>query len=597
MESNGKSIHIRGLLGSLCIVAGLFICYRLFTDFTYLTNDDMYLQAIVSGELSGQPDAHMIYSNYLLGILLSSFYRWAGRIPWYGLYLCGVCLLCHWVILYRCIRKFSKSRAQILVSIIFCIISFSALFRHIAMIQYTVVAAFAGATAVFYALTMDMEQDRKVLIREYSLIFLLAALSILIREKVFFMLVPFAACGWLAKWLTEKEKSKTLTFHYGILLAGILGMALLLVGADRMAYKLQPESRADWEEYRRYNTAREQILDYYHFPDYDANEDFYQELGIDNSSYVAVSQYYCLLPQPVYDAKTMENIAQKAVKIRKEQQGIADRLKETGRAFMQCNLTYSDRPLNLVVYAAWLCLLVYAVCSRNRKIFLWLGFLFAARIGTWGFILYRGRYPDRITQSLYLAELLMLCATFLTFAPLYRQFTKWKKLVTVGSLMLSCLLSLYIGIPKAMAVKGENAGNLFFGTSYQQLKDYCAKEQGHLYLMDMNSAANYHTSIFKPAEGSYGVCENLIPLGSWPVKSPLIDQTIKKYQIEDIEKDWIDNENVFFVFKDSEVTPSAYLAEMYNAHLDDRTVELQLVDCLKMDAGINFNLYQLVTKK
>lgn len=585
------------LLLSFCVVAALFAAYRFFTDFIYLTNDDMYLQAIVSGEISGQPDAHMIYSNYILGIVLSSLYRWNRQIPWYGLYLCGVCLLCHWIILYRCYCKCSKRTTRVLVSIIFCILSFAAVFRHIAMIQYTVVAALAGATACFYALSMDLNSDKRTLIREYCLVFFLAALSILIREKVFFMLVPFAACGWLAKWLTEKEKNKKINIRYGILLVGIIGLAVILVGTDRLAYRMDSQNSAGWEEYRRYNTAREQILDYNHFPDYDTNESFYEELGISYPSYDAASRYYCLLPQSVYNSVSMEKIAKKAVAIHREQQSITARLVEVVKSFIRCNLAYSDRPMNMVVYAVWMCLILYAVLNRNRKALLWLGCLFVARMGTWGVILYQGRFPDRITQSLYLVELLMLCAIFIENAPYPGKIVRWKKVIMVASLVLTCLLSLYVGIPKAKAVKGENAGKLYFGTSYQQLKDYCAKEKEHLYLLDMNSAANYERSIFKSIDGTYGVCDNLLPLGSWPVKSPLVNQNLSRYQILDVEEDLVDNEKVFFIFKDSEATPEEYLAKLYNTRQGEKKVELQQVDMLKTDAGIDFTVYQLVTKK
>lgn len=600
MEKIFKKAKIRWLFLSLCIAAGLFAAYRLFTDFIYLTNDDMYLQAIVSGELSGQPDAHMIYSNYILGVILSSLYRWNSRIPWYGLYLCGVCLLCHWVVLYRCFCKCTKNRTRILVSILFCICSFCTVFRHVAMLQYTVAAAFAGAAAVFFALTIDMQAEKGSIIRDYCMVFVLAAVSILIREKVFFMLVPFAACGWLAKWLTETRKDKRTRIRYSVLLAGVFGLTVLLTGADRIAYRMDSESSAQWEAYLRYNKARETIFDYYGFPDYDTNEGFYEELGISRSSYEAADWYYCLLPQPEYDASAMEKIAAKAVEIRREQQPAAERLKETVKAFLQCNLAYSDRPINIVVYAVWIGLLFFGILGKHKKLFLWLGLLFAARMSTWGVILYQGRYPDRITQSLYLTELLTLCAIYIQNAPLLEkapsgrtETVKRKRALAAVYLLLTCILAFYIGIPKAMAVKGENAGKLYFGSAYQQLKEYCAGKKENLYLLDINSASNFEASAFRPTGGAEGICDNLLPLGSWPVKSPLTDQTLKKYGIQDAKKDLLDQERVFFVFKDSEATPSEYIIRLYQIP----QIELRQVDTLKTDAGIDYDIYQLVTKR
>ena len=59
----------------------------------------------------------------------------------------------------------------------------------------------------------------------------------------------------------------------------------------------------------------------------------------------------------------------------------------------------------------------------------------------------------------------------------------------------------------------------------------------------------------------------------------------------------MDNEKVFFIFKDSEATPEEYLAKLYNTLPGEKKVELQQVDMLKTDAGIDFTVYQLVTKK
>ncbi len=624
MEKILKKAKIRWLFFSLCVVVGLFTAYRLFTDFIYLTNDDMYLQAIVSGEISGQPDAHMIYSNYILGIVLSSLYWWNSRLPWYGLYLCGVCLFCHWVVLYRCFCKCSRNGMRVLTGILFCIFSFCTVFRHIAMLQYTVVAAFAGATAVFFALTIDMHAKKREMFREYCLTFVLAAFCILIREKVFFMLVPFAACGWLAKWLTEKRKDQKLGIRYSILLVGMLGLAVLLPGADWIAYRLDSESSAEWEEYLRYNKAREGIFDYNGFPDYDENESFYEGLGISRPSYEAANRYYCLLPQPEYHASAMEEIAARSVEIRREQQPPADRIKEAAKAFLRCNLAYSDRPINIVVYAVWIGLFLFGILGKRKTIFLWLGLLFAARMGTWGVILYQGRYPDRITQGLYLAELLMLCAIYIQNAPLLEKnmsgrtkAVTWKNMLAAAYLLCVCILAFYIGIPKAMAVKGENAGKLYFGSAYQQLKEYCAKEQGNLYLLDINSASNFEASVFKPADSAEGICNNLMPLGSWPVKSPLMNQTLERYGIRNIKTELLDQDRVFFVFKDSEATPSEYLTALYQNREDEKTgvmkqmetsqnvipqeetvqIGLRQIDTLKTDAGINYKIYRLVTKK
>lgn len=592
MKAKQKYTRIINLIISLLIAAGMFVLFRLLTGFIYLTNDDMYLQAIVSGELSGTPDAHMIYSNYILGQILSLLYRLTPAIPWYGIYLVGVCFVCAWIILYRCLSECRKICTKAAVSVLFLILSFCAIFRHIAMIQYTVVAAIAGGTAVFYALTIDIQSDKKQLIREYIVVAALAFVSLIIRDKVFFMMVPFAACGWFGKWITDKNKSKAKNIRYVVLLAGIVCLMLLVCTADRLTY-LTCSDNTEWQEYFRYNKAREQIMDYNSFPDYDSNREFYNDLGISREAYEGVSKYYLTLPQKNLNSETMPVIADKAITVSRGTQTFREHITDVMQNFIRCNLNYSDRPMNIVVYGMWMCLAVTVVLLKNKSMLLQLLLLFVTRMSMWIFIIRQGRYPDRITQGLYFVELVMLVAIFILNSKDIADRGLSKKICMWGAFVIVGVISLYIGIPKAIAVKGENAGKLFFGTSYQQLKEYCAGNKDNIYLIDMNSASFFSASIFESVEGNNGICDNLLPMGSWVNISPLITDNLKRYGVKDITKDLMDNEHVYFVFKDSEATPKQYLTDFYRSELEDANVGLNQTDVLETDAGIDYVIYRL----
>lgn len=592
MKTKQKYIRIINLIISLLIAAGMFVLFRLLTDFIYLTNDDMYLQAIVSGELSGTPDAHMIYSNYILGLILSLLYRLIPSIPWYGIYLVGVCFVCAWIILYRCLSGCRKISAKAAVGMLFFVLSFCAIFRHIAKIQYTVVAAIAGGTAVFYALTIDIQSDKKRLIREYIIVAALAFGSLIIRDKVFFMMVPFAACGWLGKWITDRNKSKAKNIRYVALLVCIICLMLTVCTTDRLAYLTGSDS-TEWQEYFRYNKAREQIMDYNSFPDYDSNREFYDDLGITREAYKGVSKYYLTLPQKNLNSETMPVIADKAIAVSRGNQTIKEHITNVIQNFIRRNLNYSDRPMNIVVYGMWMCLAVTVVLLKNKSMLLQLLLLFITRMSMWLFIIWQGRYPDRITQGLYFVELVMLIAIFILNSKDIADRELSKKICIWGAFVIAGAVSLYIGIPKAIAVKGENAGKLFFGTSYQQLKEYCVENKDNIYLGDMYSVSHFSTSVFKGAEGNNGICDNLLPMGGWMNVSPLITDNLKRYGVKDITKDLMDNEHVYFVFKDSEATPKQYLTDFYRSELEDANVGLNQTDVLETDAGIDYVIYRL----
>jgi len=51
----------------------------------FLTNDDLIMQMIANGLVSGQPDGHLVYSGFFWGWPLSLLYRITGAVDWYSL--------------------------------------------------------------------------------------------------------------------------------------------------------------------------------------------------------------------------------------------------------------------------------------------------------------------------------------------------------------------------------------------------------------------------------------------------------------------------------------------------------------------------------
>jgi len=573
--------------GITCV---MFALYRLYSDFVYLTNDDMYLQAIVSGEISGIPDAHMIYSNYIIGLILSSLYKALPSIPWYGLYLEGSIALCICLLLNRCLNVAEKTWIKISVVIGLEVIISFVIFRNIAMVQYTVVAAIVGATAVFLAITMDMNQDSSNYAGQILIILMLAALSFMIRDKVFFMLIPFAACGWFGKWIFEDNKTKRINMRFLNLFAGILAMVVVLGGIDTLAYRGSSNTQKAWSDFLKYNNNREQLYDYYGFPPYEEYEELYESLDIGRESYESAYYHYMLLNQKQYTAETMAVLAdaakENAVAIRMAE-GMEARIIQVVSDFIERNLSHMDRPINIIVYCAWICVAVLVVTNRDKKMLFQSIYLLVTRMAMWLYLVFRGRLPDRITQGLYFVELLMLLGICLDYG------IRKKKLYRVALvIILLCVPAVYLGASKAQAVKGENAGKLFFGTSYSQLKEYCSQNSENLYLIDTNSISSYNESVFHVRDEAE-ICSNLIPLGSWVPGSPLTDETLKRYNVSVSDRGLVDCNNVYFIFKKSDVTTTEYLVDYYNSISDN--VECDLIDEINTDSGIEYEIYRLIS--
>src|SRR5262245_57829733 len=55
---------------------------------SYDTIDDIFLTMVAAGKgISPAPDAHLVFSNVLIGDVLKWLYTHAPSIPWYGFYL------------------------------------------------------------------------------------------------------------------------------------------------------------------------------------------------------------------------------------------------------------------------------------------------------------------------------------------------------------------------------------------------------------------------------------------------------------------------------------------------------------------------------
>ena len=72
---------------SVGIAAAMLLAVYFRAGIYFESNDDRNITEILSGAFGGRPDAHTVYVNYWLSVLLSGLYRITLQIPWYGLML------------------------------------------------------------------------------------------------------------------------------------------------------------------------------------------------------------------------------------------------------------------------------------------------------------------------------------------------------------------------------------------------------------------------------------------------------------------------------------------------------------------------------
>lgn len=242
---------------------------------SFETNDDIVFAEFGSG-LRGVKDAHLVFQNYGLGLIYRFLYQVTGRLPWYTIFQYVILLTAFTVATYVLMSRLEGISSLCLSVILVCGFGYEG-YIHM---QFTKTAGIAAAAAVFFLLYV---LDNTKCSWWWCIGgFLAAVIAYMYREDQF-----WASCGLMAGagllFLSDLRRHRGKAFHrLGIC---ILTFGLLLIcvfGVDR--WDASKYRSADWKEYQEFNQLRSRLLDY-GFPDYDRNQESYEELGISREAY------------------------------------------------------------------------------------------------------------------------------------------------------------------------------------------------------------------------------------------------------------------------------------------------------------------------
>lgn len=576
------------LFFSAAFVAGLFLYFHSITPFVYLTNDDFFLKTLASGEVTGSPDPRLWYIGYPAGLLISSLYRLFPSAPWYGLFLCLSFGITIFAVLYHMLRLEKTLPARLLTLLFFFLLAKGFLLLHIAEIQFTTVTGMTGAGALFLFAVSENSPDWKTVLKNNLGFLLLSAWAFSIRDKAFLMLFPFLGMIGIAKYLdAAASASPAYPGHsslfrlnperrnlFRLLLVFVLLLGLVW-GMNKAAYR-----SSAWTSFGHYTDCSETIYDYDGYPDYDTHQDLYKSLGITRSSYEAAAHHYNILLEPSINEKTMSSLASVAEAERTGQKpGFAATFKNMASFFVDRNLSYTDRPLNLLVYSLYFLFFLLAAVCRRKQAVRDLVFLFIARMAVWSYLTYYGRLPSRVSQAVYLAELMVLlaiccksrlwerscsqsqdvCGSASSFSPLL--YIRRYHAIWYLTLAVLLVLTFRFGLPKSAAAVSEASSRLRFSDSYQELTDYFRTQPDSFFYLDMNSFGSFTQEALKSGQNQYA---NYLFMGSWVPHSPWYDTKFSREGITDPARSVLDSGKVYLVFMKSSATSWQYLSDFYH---------------------------------
>lgn len=520
MVTYGIPLACVGLLWGILALAG---------DFTFVSNDDCQLEAILSGAYSGAPEAHDVYHMYPLALIFAILYRILPGIPWYGLFLCVAQFGALYFCLVRCAGK-QKDWCRVTgCSVLGCLFFAGLFLQHLVLIQYTLTAAILAAASLFLLVTREQEsgspgQFLKHRIPELGLYVLAFAL----RRQVGLLFLPFMAGACLYQWLWGGESggvedaqsadvgrstgSSRRLFRrmvlYLVFGAVLLGCLAVVWGVDRVAY-----SGAEWTRYNDFNASRTNVYDFGRIPSYAEESSFYQGLGISAEEQMLLEMDDFTLSDR-FDAETMAEVDACQSKYF-DYRYTKEFLKKVLLLVRNQMTTDLELPFGMVVIALYLFAALGFILDRKYTGIPGLGYFVAVHVVCWGYLIWQNRLPERVTHGLYLAEIITLTAICV-------RVWKRRKGVLLAFLGILAGFSLIFSVKSLQSQSARVKENV---EAWAAVKEYCRAEQEQLFVLDTVSFAGFAEPLFEREEGTL----NYVLGGGWAVNTPTYYDKLKAF--------------------------------------------------------------------
>lgn len=544
-------------------------------------NDDWGMYSTLSGAYLGYPDAHVLFFLYPLSWLLSLLYTLCSFIPWYGLFMHGVQIVCLYTVYIRSMQLWQRhgspdsfwKPALTTVCILFFIIDLNVLSEA----QYTTVAGVAAAAALFCFATTRSAGRVSAFLRGNIPTLIFAWISYSMRQNILYLMLPMAGMLWIAKWINAYRND------YEKIAAKLLGFAVILLAGMGILYGLNvlAYSEQKWADFRQINHYRERVGDFYTWPEYEECAEALTELGVTEEEYTyrRSGAPYIGYGMSLEDWKQMHDIARDCYLARTNP---ADRLKNVVKGSIFVFL-YGDgmQPANLLAALLILFTLLLILLQRNyNALFVYLLYL-AGRAVSWIYVLYEGRFPKRIIQPLITVDYAILFGILLAFNLLRLEKTR-HYFIILPAVFLCSAASLFI------TKNNVDTGYHVHQETWEQLKDYCHSHPDNLYIWTYNTGTldHYCESPFDLTLDTYN---NFIYTNWGVVLNPNTQTKLRQYGIENFGQDLLENDHAYFILQDAPHNEE-HPVIMYFRHTYD--VGCEVVDAFTAgDTG--YSVYQL----
>lgn len=541
------------------LINGIYLAFFLVLYYpVWGTNDDVGIQSFLVGA-KGIRDPHAIYIHIWLGKLICVLSALNSHIPWYPLLQYVLIYISLTAVSWVLIRKLKQTTWLWPVLLLVGVCAYEGYIK----IQFTKTAGIlcvAGLLLLFYALSL-----KKIPLLPYLAGLILCTLGSMYRFNQFQCeIVMFGALA-LYFFLNIIRMDKKVRLSR---LSACIVTAILVLGFGygvRWCHK-QAYSSEEWKAYSAYNVARATLLDY-GMPAYRFHRDEYLALGIDPTAYKMFNKW-THGDSEKFTTEVMEQILAMEEHHNTIDQDFVDRYLHTIPPGFLKILTFW---LYVVILGCWL------IGGRHspREILAVLVQIITV-LAMYFYFFYLGRYLlNRVDVGIWIA--LSVCALWLMNDE--KPFLNKKAGVCLFAVFF--LLAQYFSRDTLRIYQGERIDKLHRRRS---VVEKIHKDPEHLYLTKASTitlAKAYGVWDVIP----YGIFANQHTLGGWAANTPPYMTILDKYNIGNPFRDMIDNETVYLIDDDIDLTVD-YFHVWY-----DENISAEFIKKLGP-----YKVYQIVTK-
>lgn len=615
-KQNGKtnSIPMTLLISAIVFTALIgiltFVCFP-----PYLaTNDDVMLKAIVSGEITGSPEAHLIYIMYPLGLILKLFYSITKAVPWYDFFMMGIHLATYVLLMIRVgevvidlNNRFAPALVSIAGGLLFLIVDYKYLVLH----QYTSLAATLVAVALFYVLTARIK-DGALSLKDCIIVGILLILTLWMRKQVFIMSVPLFVLAVVYRVLEgfskkshsskgekdtednqsnvqvdsqeslrERDSGKTDRQNHMkwlIFPTVIIALVLLSILTDKLAY-----SGEEWKSFLAYNDARTDVYDYYGFPNYGEYTEEYDALGVKESDLYPLGEWDLALFENCRK-DSMQELADFTGSVWKNIHYQKWEIRHTAVNVLSLIIFQDVQPIGwiLAVVSVLAPVLLFIVKRRKAAVVILFALLYEGAFVT--YFVFRTRFPERVSYGLYLMIFAFILAVVLRELEGILKENRIQKIMCVVPIAIIVILTVS-AIIRIRLFQPTYEETRLQALNWEECNSYFANHPEKVYYLKTATFAPFGEKMFKTSTFEEG---NILRMGTWIMGSPLYDAQLRTRG----NKPWeaiVTDEKIYYV--QDPAIDTEWIVNFYKGQGMD--VKVETVDGIQVSDGRVYPVYSI----